>query len=178
MNGESALQLYRALLDHLDVAVLVADDSATYVDANASACALLGLPRDAIVGHGLWEFVVDGTREAVLLQWKAFLRDGAQSGVFPMKVERDREVLVQFHATANVVQGLHCSFLSPTSPLSSAPPSGDERFLVVCAWTHRVKWEGRWVSLEEYLQRAHGVSVSHGMCPDAFRTHFSEEPDE
>ena len=35
--------------------------------------------------------------------------------------------------------------------------------LVICAWTHRVKSNGRWVSLEEFLTHQLGYVVSHGL---------------
>ncbi len=35
--------------------------------------------------------------------------------------------------------------------------------LVVCAWTHRVKSRGKWVSLEEFLSEKLGYVVSHGI---------------
>lgn len=36
--------------------------------------------------------------------------------------------------------------------------------VVVCAWTHRVKVEGRWVSFREFLSEQLGYAVSHGVC--------------
>ncbi|KAI9003321.1 hypothetical protein DFJ74DRAFT_694455 [Hyaloraphidium curvatum] len=160
---DMTLALYRALIDHLDVAVLVADDSANYLEANEAACRLFRRGRDGIVGHHLSEFVVDGTLESVNAQWRVFLRDGVQSGVFPLKLAPGIEVLASFNARANVLPGLHCSFLNAVE----RPPSGPD-VLTLCAWTHRVSWKGGWVSLEQYLREAHGVSVSHGMCPEAF----------
>jgi hypothetical protein len=36
-------------------------------------------------------------------------------------------------------------------------------WLVVCAWTHRVKHQGRWITLEEFLTEQLGYEVSHGL---------------
>ena len=172
MDKSQSLQLLRALFDHLDVAVLVADDHATYREANAAACRLLRRPREGVVGLHLSEIVVEGTRDAVDLQWRGFLRDGAQSGIFPLSVGNGVQVMTRFIARANVVPGLHCSFLSE---VDSEPPA-DGTLLMVCAWTNRMLWNDRWVSLGEYLHKAHGVTVSHGICPDAFTT--LDVPDE
>ena len=166
MTTDEALALHQALLNELDVAVLVADDSATYVEANAAACRLLTRRREEIVGHHLSEFVVDGTRELVDVQWAAFLRAGIQTGVFPLQVANGEVRLAQFNARANVVPGLHCSFLIE-QPVHT-PSSADATPLTVCAWTQRVLLKGRWVSLAEYLSKEHGLQVTHGMCPDAF----------
>jgi hypothetical protein len=36
-------------------------------------------------------------------------------------------------------------------------------WLVLCAWTHRVKHQGRWVRLEDFLAGQHGYRISHGI---------------
>jgi CHASE3 domain sensor protein len=41
------------------------------------------------------------------------------------------------------------------------------QIVTVCAWTGRVKFEGEWISLEDYLQQRFGVSVSHGLSNEA-----------
>ena len=41
------------------------------------------------------------------------------------------------------------------------------QIVTICAWTGRVKFEGEWISLENYLQRRFGVSVSHGLSNEA-----------
>ncbi|MDQ8197941.1 hypothetical protein QEH56_07270 [Pelagicoccus enzymogenes] len=38
--------------------------------------------------------------------------------------------------------------------------------VVVCAWTHKVKVDGRWVSFREFLSDQLGYAVSHGMCEE------------
>ena len=39
---------------------------------------------------------------------------------------------------------------------------------VVCAWTNRIKLEGKWVTLDEFLTNKLNVKVSHGISPEAF----------
>ena len=39
---------------------------------------------------------------------------------------------------------------------------------VVCAWTNRIKLEGKWVALDEFLTSKLNVTVSHGISPEAF----------
>lgn len=41
------------------------------------------------------------------------------------------------------------------------------QIVTVCAWTGRVQFEGEWISLEDYLQRRFGVSISHGLSNEA-----------
>jgi len=42
-----------------------------------------------------------------------------------------------------------------------------QQMVTICAWTGQVKYEGRWVRLDEYLQRRFGLSVSHGLSKEA-----------
>ena len=41
------------------------------------------------------------------------------------------------------------------------------QIVTVCAWTGQVQFEGEWISLEDYLKRRFGVSVSHGLSNEA-----------
>ncbi len=157
----------QALFDRFETGILVADDTAHYVDANAAACALMSRDRADVVGHHLSEFVLGARQTEVNVQWAAFLRDGDQAGVFPMLLPDGSTRPLQFHARANFIPGFHCSFLLPLS--APVEPTGDDRaLLTVCAWTKRVKHTERWLSLEEYLQDVLGVRVTHGISPEAF----------
>ncbi len=47
-------------------------------------------------------------------------------------------------------------------------------WIVLCAWTHRVKCGGRWIKLEDFLAEQLGCQISHGMSADAFKTLSAE----
>lgn len=155
------------LFDHFPTGVLVADDRAYYVDANQAACALLGRTRDQIVGQHLSTLVAPGRQAEVDLQWQSFIRDGSQQGIFEVVHADGSTRQVQFNAKANFVAGLHCSFLSPLGASETAAGAAGD-LLTVCAWSKRVRYEGEWVTLEQYLMLAHGMFVSHGISPEAF----------
>ena len=38
---------------------------------------------------------------------------------------------------------------------------------VVCAWTHRLRLEGKWVTLDEFLTSKLNLRISHGISPEA-----------
>ena len=38
---------------------------------------------------------------------------------------------------------------------------------VVCAWTKRIRFDGKWVTFEEFLQDHLHLKLSHGMSPEA-----------
>lgn len=53
-----------------------------------------------------------------------------------------------------------------------------ESLVVVCAWCKKVRFRGRWISLEQYLQQRQEGEASHGMCPECFARVASRAPDE
>lgn len=42
-----------------------------------------------------------------------------------------------------------------------------ETMITVCAWTHRVKYQGQWLSFEEYLRLRFNLRFTHGISEDA-----------
>ena len=42
-----------------------------------------------------------------------------------------------------------------------------KEFVTFCAWTGRVQWQGRWVSVEQFLDERFGLNVSHGISDEA-----------
>lgn len=156
----------RELFEHLDVGVIIANDEGMYVDVNGEACRLFDRSREELIGHRATEFVEGAREDEVSIQWKAFLRDGEQSGQFAI-MRRDRTPRwLRFHARANFVPGLHCSFLTEATPAQLQP--GNSGLLTLCAWTKQVLAGGSWITLEDYLERAHGVRVTHSISPEAF----------
>jgi len=47
-------------------------------------------------------------------------------------------------------------------------------WIVVCAWTHRVKHGGRWISLEDFLSEQLGCQVSHGLSEEGYSSISNE----
>lgn len=43
-----------------------------------------------------------------------------------------------------------------------------EQLHVICAWTKRIRVDGKWLTLEEFLKTHFNVDVSHGISPEAF----------
>ena len=43
-------------------------------------------------------------------------------------------------------------------------------WVVLCAWTHRIKFEGRWLTIEQFLEEQLGCQVTHGMSEEALRS--------
>ncbi|MDQ3128401.1 MAG: PAS domain S-box protein, partial [Chloroflexota bacterium] len=112
---------YHGLFERAADAVLIADDDGCYVDANAAACVLFGVPRDRLIGHSLAEFVVGGADvpdpEAA---WSAFLAAGEMSG--QVRIQRpDGSVRdAGSRATANFTPGRHLSVVRDETERTAA----------------------------------------------------------
>ena len=167
----------RRLFDTLEVGVVIADDHAVYVDVNRAAATLFGRAVADLVGHHLSEFIPGARAEEVNVQWRAFLRDGSQTGVFSVQLPNGGSQSFRFQAQANFVPGLHCSLLTPFALPGTDTATG---VLTVCAWTKRVHYAGAWITIEEYLHRAHNITVSHGICTDGFSGFYAagESPEQ
>ncbi len=103
---------YRSLFEQASDAILVADDAGRYVEANRSAAELLGLPRSALIGRSLSDFVADGTamadRDAT---WATFLETGEMRGEVRLRRSDGSVREAEFAAVAHVSPGLHLSIL-------------------------------------------------------------------
>jgi hypothetical protein len=57
-------------------------------------------------------------------------------------------------------------------------------FVVMCAWSRTINYQGEWLSFEEYLKRRFDLDVSHGVSPteakraiEAFRAETAAKSD-
>ena len=48
--------------------------------------------------------------------------------------------------------------------------------LVVCAWSNRVKRDGQWIPLSEFLDKELGYQVSHGLSDPALLLNHKDRP--
>ena len=58
------------------------------------------------------------------------------------------------------------------------PPAAittDVELVTLCAWTRTVRYEGEWISIENYLSRRYGVMTSHGISPQGEAKAEAEE---
>jgi PAS domain S-box len=103
---------YRALFENVMDAIVVADNRGAYVDANPAACDLFGVPREQLIGRHVIDFAAPGTGPQAKEAWRSFLETGEQAGEFYLRSPLDgRQRLLEYHARANVLPGLHMSVL-------------------------------------------------------------------
>jgi PAS domain S-box-containing protein len=91
-------------------AVLVVDDSRTFVDANPAACRLLGLSSPELIGRRFDDFLAEPGVD-LDAAWRTFLETGEQTGELRL-VRPDGELKhVEYSATARFVAGRHLAIL-------------------------------------------------------------------
>jgi PAS domain S-box-containing protein len=92
-------------------ALLLADDDRVFLDANPAACALFGLPLEAIVGRRVEEFGKPEAAAEALAGWSALLKAGRLEGQLTVLRPNGESRVAEFRATADVKPGVHLSIL-------------------------------------------------------------------
>src|SRR6202040_3514810 len=99
-NGPKELELlFRAIVFHPAVPILLADDNRRSREASVGASKLLGLPREKIIGRSLDDFAEPNFKPVISERWRAFLETGEQEGILqlvgPDGLPRDVEYLAK-----------------------------------------------------------------------------------
>lgn len=94
------------------ISVLVADDNARYVEANAAVCALSGYSREQLLEMSIWDLSAEDVIERGKRAWKRFLRDGRFEGPYKIRRSTGEHVTIHCSASANVLPGLHVSTMA------------------------------------------------------------------
>jgi PAS domain S-box-containing protein len=160
-------EIEHALFQQSFDGVIVADDDANYVHANAAACKLFGTTYDELVGSRVYGFAPDASQEVVNAQWRAFIEEGEQYGIFDVHRPDGSVQRAAFRARANVIPGFHVSFMTPIETIDIPVHENGERILTICAWSKRVKFGDRWASIEEFITTQLDLKISHGLSPQS-----------
>lgn len=108
--AKSQQQLQALFNNSLD-AILLADDEARFIDANASACAFLGYRYDELLRLHLWDLMPALDRSVVQEFWQAFMNAGQQSGEYTLIQKDGNSVEAEYRAVAHIMPGQHLSVL-------------------------------------------------------------------
>jgi PAS domain S-box-containing protein len=101
----------RALFEYALDAILIADDTATLIDANPLACSLLGLQRERLSEWKIFDLFMVEDRSLADALWQDFLKQGEQEGIVPLR-HADGSILVgEYRARAHYVPGKHLTVI-------------------------------------------------------------------
>jgi len=107
-NGPRELELlFRAIVFHPAVPVLIADNDRNYRDASTGAGKLLGLPRDKLIGLRMDDFAAPSSKPQISQLWRAFLEQGEQQGTLQLMRPDGNVREVEYVAKVNVLPVRH-----------------------------------------------------------------------
>ncbi len=119
-NGPRELELlFRAIVYHPSVPILIADNERNYRDASAGAGRLLGLPREEIIGHCMDDFADPGFKPRISELWRDFLGQGEQEGTLRLAGPDGTLWDVEYTAKGNVLPVRHLLVLQDKEQIPS-----------------------------------------------------------
>ncbi len=104
-------RLYKALFESSADAILIADDKSNYLGANPAACELLGYTEEELLGCSISDITAPISKESTSANWSEFVSEGKRRGVHYLLKKNGSEVAVEYTAVANVLPGVHASFM-------------------------------------------------------------------
>jgi formate hydrogenlyase transcriptional activator len=99
--------LFRAIVFHPTVPILIADNERKYREASVGAGKLLGLSRDNIIGRSIDDFTAPGFKPRISELWSAFLGQGEQVGTLRLAGPDGTHRDVEYTAKGNVLPVRH-----------------------------------------------------------------------
>ena len=122
-NGPKELELlFRAIVFHPSVPLLLADNDRQSHEASIGASKLLGIPREKIIGRSLDDFAAPENRPVITERWQSFLEEGKQEGTLQLLGPDGTPREVEYTAKGNVLPVRHLLVLCDKTN-SAEPPS-------------------------------------------------------
>jgi PAS domain S-box-containing protein len=104
---EENRQRLQALFDNTIDAIFLADDAGRYLEVNPAAAALLGYPRETLIGMQVSD--VAAPIEDASTAWEEFRGEGRSVGEFALKRADGTVIVTEFRAVADIVPGVNLS---------------------------------------------------------------------
>lgn len=105
------------------VALLIANNSGRYVDANDEAARLTGFSRSELLRMSVWDLTPTPSVATARRMWREFLEAGRMGGTYALCRKDNTRVSAHFQAWANVLPGVHVSALATPALLRRSDTS-------------------------------------------------------
>jgi PAS domain S-box-containing protein len=110
----------RAIVYHPSAPILITDSDGNSREASVGASKLLGLPREALIGHQIDDFVAPGSKPEISQLWRALQERGEQEGTLRLAGPDGTAREVEYTAKSNVLPVRHVLTLRDKSELADA----------------------------------------------------------
>jgi len=107
--------LFRAIVYHPSVPILITDNNGNSRDASVGAGKLLGLPREKIIGRPIDDFAEPGFKPEISQLWKAVQTQGEREGTLQLVGPDGTKREVEYTAKGNVLPVRHAIALRDKS---------------------------------------------------------------
>src|SRR5277367_6275859 len=115
-HGPKELELlFRAIVFHPSIPLLLTDDDRNYREASVGASKLLGVPREKSIGRNLDDFAEPSLKPVIPERWRAFLEKGEQQGTLQLLGPDGDPREVEYVAKGNVLPVRHLLVLHDKS---------------------------------------------------------------
>jgi PAS domain S-box-containing protein len=101
----------QALFDKAIDAIMFADSTGHWIDVNSAACELFGYTRKEILEMKFGDFTPEDKRDAIVKIWDDVIAGGKLQGEGVIRRKDGTTRDIEYRAVANVLPGLHCTFM-------------------------------------------------------------------
>jgi PAS domain S-box-containing protein len=138
-NQDLSERRFQALFDRAPDAIIVADADGRCIDANPAASALLGSPRDELLGRRFFTDLI-GIEDGAALDgaWQGFLRTGSASGAVRLRRPDGTLRFAEYIVTAEVIPGHHLGILRDVTERRWTQQLATQRARIIEAF-HRMR---------------------------------------